>query len=112
MATKKIACLGAGSLYFPRAIADLVVSTELAGAEIVLHDLVKEKARRMAAMGRRLASAAGTGVTVRVASGLADAVDGADFALTSIGGSGAGITPNVYASYYHGSSRMPPSKLI
>jgi alpha-galactosidase len=101
MATKKIACLGAGSLYFPRAIADLVVSTELAGAEIVLHDLVKEKARRMAAMGRRLASAAGTGVTVRVASGLADAVDGADFALTSIGGSGAGITPNVYASYYH-----------
>jgi alpha-galactosidase len=101
MAAKKIACLGAGSLYFPRAIADLVVSAELAGAELVLYDLVKEKARRMMAMGRRLAEAAGTGVTVRVASGLADAVDGADFALTSIGGSGAGITRNVYASYYH-----------
>ena len=101
MSSKKIACLGAGSLYFRRAIADLVVSTDLAGSELVLYDLVKEKADRMAAMGQRLAREAGTGFKVRATSRLADAADGADFAVTSIGGSGAGITRNVYSSYYH-----------
>ncbi|OGV70434.1 MAG: hypothetical protein A3K19_12700 [Lentisphaerae bacterium RIFOXYB12_FULL_65_16] len=101
MNTKKIACLGAGSLYFPRAIADLVASRELAGSELVLYDLVADKAKRMAAMGRRLAAETGTGFTVRATTRLADAVDGADFAVASIGGSGAGITRNVYSSYHH-----------
>ncbi len=101
MGSRKIACLGAGSLYFPRAIADLVVSEDLAGSELVLFDLVKEKAERMAAMGRRLADEAGTGFKARATANLADAADGVDYAVTSIGGSGAGITRNVYSSYYH-----------
>lgn len=101
MPSSKITCLGAGSLYFRRAIPDLLVNEDLAGSEIVLYDLVHEKAERMAAMGRRLAERAGTRFRVRAARELADAVDGADFALSSIGGSGPGITQRVYLSYYH-----------
>ena len=98
---KKITCLGAGSFYFLRAIPDLLLSPELAGSELVLYDIDAEKAERMAAMGRRLAPRAGTGFRVRAATELADAVDGADFALSSIGGSGAEVTANVYGSSYH-----------
>lgn len=98
---KKIACLGGGSLYFPFALPDIVMQRDLAGSELVLYDLELEKAERMAAMGRRLAAEAGTGMTVRAAATLDDALDGTDYALSSIGGSGAEITPDVYSSYYH-----------
>jgi len=98
---KKIACLGGGSLYFPFALPDIVMQQALSGSEVVLYDLELEKAERMAAMGRRLAADAGTGMTVRAAATLADALDGTDYALSSIGGSGAEITPDVYSSYYH-----------
>ena len=98
---KKIACLGAGSLYFRRAIPDLLLRPDLAGAEVVLYDIDAEKSERMAAMGRRLAAEAESGFTVRAARDLADAVDGADFALSSIGGSGAEVTSNVYGSSFH-----------
>jgi len=101
MPERKIVCLGAGSLYFRRAIADLLMSQDLAGSEIVLYDLVHEKSERVAQMGQRLAAEAGTGFRVRAARELADAVDGADYAISSIGGSGAGITPRVYMSHHH-----------
>lgn len=110
MPTKKIACLGGGSLYFPRAISDLVIDNDLAGSEIVLYDIDGEKVEKMAAMGVRLAEQAGTGFTVRATVDLADAVDGADFALTSIGGSGAEVTPNVYDSYFHAADVRIPTK--
>ena len=101
MNDRKIVCLGAGSLYFRRAIPDLLMCEGLSGSELVLYDVVTEKSERMAAMGMRLAEQAGTRVSVRAASELVDAVDGADFALSSIGGSGAGITQGVYTSTYH-----------
>ena len=101
MPERKIVCLGAGSLYFRRAIADLLMSQDLNGSEIVLYDLVHEKSDRVAKMGQRLAAEAGTGFRVRAARELADAVDGADYAISSIGGSGAGITPRVYMSHHH-----------
>lgn len=107
---KKITCLGAGSLYFLRAIPDLLLSPDLAGSELVLYDIDAEKAERMAAMGRRLAAQAGTGFAVRAASSLADAVDGADFAISSIGGSGAEVTANVYGSSYHAADIAIPAK--
>lgn len=110
MAERKITCLGAGSLYFLRAIPDLLVSPEIAGSEIVLYDIEQEKSERMAAMGRRLAEEAGTGFRVRAASGLDDAVDGAHFAISSIGGSGADIASNVYASAYHAADIRIPAK--
>ena len=110
MSAKKIVCLGGGSLYFRRALPDLMLSEDLAGSEIVLYDIDAEKVERMAAMGRRLAERAGTGFTVRASTDKADAVDGADFALSSIGGCGAEVTPNVYSSNYHNADIRIPAK--
>lgn len=97
---KKIACLGAGSLYFKYALIDLAVCRDLEGSEIVLYDLDAERAQLMTKLAKCLFSRLGTRYRVRAAKRLADAVDGADFAVSSIGGSGAEITPNVYGSYY------------
>ena len=110
MPAVKIACLGGGSFYFRRVLADLPLSEELAGSEVVLYDLEYEKARRMAAMGARIAGEAPTGLKVRAAKSLSDALDGADFALASIGASGAGITPNVYDSWFHNADVHIPAK--
>ncbi|HNT36955.1 MAG TPA: alpha-glucosidase/alpha-galactosidase, partial [bacterium] len=110
MVQKKIACLGAGSLYFPRALGDFALTPELSCSEIVLYDIDSEKADMMAVLGRRLVAESGVALTVRSTAGLSDALDGADFALSSIGGSGAEITPNVYDSYYHTADVYIPAK--
>ncbi|MHC4562706.1 MAG: family 4 glycosyl hydrolase [Planctomycetota bacterium] len=98
---RKIVCLGGGSLFFPGVIGDLVVREDLAASEIVLYDLDQEKSQQMEALGKRFAQEAGHGFAVRSAGDLADAVDGADFAISSIGGSGASDSLAVYGSYYH-----------
>jgi alpha-galactosidase len=100
---RKIVGLGGGSLYFCRVLADLALEQGISGSEVVLYDIDFEKADKMAAMGRRLTEEAGTGLRVRAAAELADAVDGADFAISSIGGSGVGTTKNVSSSSYHAS---------
>jgi len=110
MSAKKIVCLGGGSLYFRRAIPDLLLSTDLTGSEIVLYDIDGEKVEKMAAMGRRLAAEAGTGFKVRATADLADAVDSADVAVSSIGGSGAEVTRNVYDSYFHNADVRIPAR--
>src|ERR687886_1544976 len=84
--TKKIACLGGGSWYFAGTLGDLVTAPGLAGSEIALYDIDHEKCALMERHGRRLAELAGTGMRVRASATLADAVDGADFALAAIGG--------------------------
>ena len=88
MAARKIACLGAGSQYFTRALGDLAVTTGLAGSELALYDIDCEKADVMARHGRRLAEQSGTGLRVGLCAELAEALDGADFVITSIGGGG------------------------
>ncbi len=110
MAGKKIACLGGGSFYFRRVLADLALADDLAGSEVVLYDIEHEKARRMAKMGARLARQASTGCKIRAARSLADALDGAHFAVASIGASGAGISPNVYDSWFHNADVHIPAK--
>ena len=47
MSHTKIACLGGGSLYFPRVLADLA----LADSEVVLYDIDAKKVELMAATG-------------------------------------------------------------
>jgi alpha-galactosidase len=101
MASKKIACLGAGSLYFMSGIPDIILADGLSGSEICLYDIEREKARLMADACRRIAVSIGAGFKIKVASSLSEAVDSADFVVTSIGGSGADISSNVYSSYYH-----------
>ncbi len=109
MPSKKIACLGGGSGYFARALPDLAVTPGLAGSEIALYDIDLEKCEIMARHGRRLADQAPTGQRVRACATLAEALDGADFAITSIGGAGAS-TGNVYGTGYHVQDVQIPAK--
>jgi len=110
MANKKIVCLGGGSLYFTSCLPDLLLCEDLGGSEIVLYDIDAEKVELMADVARRLAEQAATGFRVRSTIDLADAVDGADFAVSSIGGSGAEVSRNVYGSYYHYCDIRIPAK--
>ena len=96
MPSKKIVCLGAGSGYFPRALGDLAINQGLAGSEIALYDIDFEKCQVMARLGQRLAKESGTGLKVRACKRRADAVDGADFAISSIGGAGPSLGPGVW----------------
>lgn len=108
--SKKIVCLGGGSIYFKRAVPDLLVNPDLAGSEIVLYDIDLEKVQAMSAVHEALAESAGTACTVRATDDLADAVDGADFAISSIGGSGAVIGSRVYQSTYHAADIRIPAR--
>ena len=109
MPSKKIVCLGAGSLYFPRALGDIAITPGLGGSEITLYDIDGEKAELMAGLGKRLAEMSGTGVRVRACAELADAVDGADFAVSSIGGSGPSMG-GVYGTAAHSADIMIPAR--
>ncbi len=109
MANLKIACLGGGSMYFARALPDLAVVPGLAGSELTLYDLDRDKAGVMAEFGQGVADRSGTGLKVRATDTLADAIDGADFAITSIGGSGASAG-GVYGTSYHMNDILIPAK--
>lgn len=110
MGNKKIACLGGGSLYFTRLLSDLLLNKDLEGSEVTLYDIDNEKSERMAAMGQRLAKTTDVNFTIRPVAELSDAVDGADFAVVSIGGSGAEVTKNVYGSQFHNADIHIPAK--
>jgi alpha-galactosidase len=97
----KIALLGGGGLYFSRPIADFAASKQLHGAEIALYDIDAERAELMATMGSRLSREAGAGLRLAVARSLAEAVDGSDFLLCSIGGAGASGSSGYYESPVH-----------
>jgi alpha-galactosidase len=109
MPSVKVACLGGGSWYYARALPDLVVSPGLAGSELVLYDIDSDKAQLMAHFGAHCAAEAGTGFRVRVTETLAEALDGADFAITSIGGAGASVG-DVYRTGYHLEDILIPAK--
>ena len=97
----KIMCLGGGSLYFRNVLGNLALEEELAESDVVLYDIDPEKAERMANLGRRLQEAAGARLNIRATADPDEAVDGADYALSSIGGSGAEMVRGVHGSYYH-----------
>ena len=81
MAEKKIVCLGAGSLYFLRALPDLMLCEDLAGSEIVLYDIDGEKVQRMGNKAGQLAELAGTRFKIRSPTDMCDAIEDADFAI-------------------------------
>jgi alpha-galactosidase len=110
MSIGKIVCLGGGSLYFRRALPDLIAHPDVAGSEIVIYDIDQEKADRMGGMARRLTSEAGVGIHIRATTDLTDAIDGADFALSSIGGSGAAIARTVSSSPVHRADIVIPKR--
>jgi len=110
MANLKIVLLGSGSLYFTRVLPDLFTTPDLQGAELALYDIDAEKSERMAGLARALLSRTGARFTVRSAPSLAEALDGAGFALSSIGGSGAEMSPDVYGSTCHAADIAIPAK--
>jgi alpha-galactosidase len=109
MPSKKIVCLGGGSGYFIGALGDIAVAKGLAGSEIVLYDIDREKAEIMAKFGTRLAKESELGMTVRASKILSDAVDGADFALSSIGGAGVSAG-GVYGTATHIQDMLIPAR--
>jgi alpha-galactosidase len=109
MPDKKIACLGAGSAYFAGALADLVIAKGLEGSEVALYDIDVEKAEVIQRHGARLAELAGTGFRVRTCTHLADALDGADFAVTAIGGAGESAG-SIYDTGYHAQDVTIPAR--
>jgi alpha-galactosidase len=82
---KKIVLLGAGSGFFRGAIGEIVVTEALADSEIVLYDIDKKTVKIMEAVARRMATEAATGMKVSSTAQLSRALDGADYALSSIG---------------------------
>ncbi len=109
MASTKIACLGAGSIYFARALPDLALVPGIAGSEVTLYDIDGDKAEIMARFGQAMAERSGTGLRVRATGTLSDAIDGAAFVVTSIGGSGAS-SGGVYGTGYHMKDVLIPAK--
>ncbi len=97
----KIACLGGGGLYFARPLGDIAVCPDLHGSEIALYDIDRDRAALMAALGERFSAEAGAGLRMVVARTLAEAVDGCDVALASIGGAGASGAGGYYESPVH-----------
>ena len=109
MPSKKIVCLGSGSGYFARTLGDIVLAKGLAGSEITLYDIDLEKSEIMAEHGRGLAKESGTDMKVRSCKTLDDAIDGADFAVSAIGGAGESIG-RVYGTPAHINDILIPAK--
>jgi alpha-galactosidase/6-phospho-beta-glucosidase family protein len=102
----KIACLGGGGYYFTRPIGDIAMQEDLHGAAIALYDIDRDRAGMMASLARRWSREAGAGLRVSVSRSLGEAVDGCDFALTSIGGAGASGSSGYYESPVHLGDRV------
>ncbi len=97
----KIACLGGGGLYFTLPIKDFVVCEDIYGSEIAIYDIDSDRAQLMMEMGQRLSREAGAELHFRNSTSLAEAVDGSDFVLCSIGGVGSSGSSGYYESPVH-----------
>ncbi len=81
----KVVLLGGGSLYFGNVLGEIAATPELAGAAVTLYDVNARRLDLMRRYGARVAAKAANGMTVRAARDLPAALDGADFAIASIG---------------------------
>ncbi len=82
---RKIVLLGAGSRYFETVLAELALTPELAGCRVVLYDVDAKGMKLMQQAGRRILEKTGARLKLSSTSDLARALDGADFAISSIG---------------------------
>ena len=81
----KVAFIGGGGVRTPLVVFGVNESAQELGAnEIVLYDPDLERARAMVALGQAVVRREGGSLKVREAASLEDAVDGADFVLSSI----------------------------
>jgi 6-phospho-beta-glucosidase len=100
----KVSCIGGGGVRTPLVIFGINESArELGIDEVVLYDVDSERARMMAALGRAVVEREGGSLRVRESSRIEDAVEGADFVLSSIRVGGvAGRTHDERAAIEHG----------
>jgi len=81
----RIVFIGAGSVEFTRdLLGDILSFPELAGSDIVLHDISEERLRTAEALARRIDQAAGSGARISATTDRRRALDGADFAIDTI----------------------------
>ena len=89
----RIVFIGAGSVEFTRnLLGDILTFPELAGAEIVLHDIVEERLATAEAMARWTNQVAGASARISTTTDRRRALDGADFAVNMIEVGGIGAT--------------------
>jgi alpha-galactosidase len=87
----KIVFLGAGSHFFESVLQEISQTKSLHGSEILLYDINPERVEIIHALGGRISDHFKAGLRLRVASELAEALDGADVAVSSIGVHGPGF---------------------
>lgn len=88
MPAKKIVLLGGGSAFFRTVIGELAITEELMGSDVVFYDVQEPYMELIARYGQRVAQETGVNLRISWTTDLAEAVDGADFAVSSIGVSG------------------------
>jgi len=86
----KIAYIGAGSHFFELVTIEISQTPELRGATISLYDIAHEPMMLIEGVGRRLSEHYGADLKFEVCSELAQALDGADAVISSIGVHGPG----------------------
>lgn len=86
----KITLLGGGSLFFGGVITEIAMTPELAGGKIVLYDIDEKRMGIILRLGNRIAALTKSGITVEATTRREEALDGADFAVASIGVHGPG----------------------
>lgn len=100
----KVGCIGGGGVRTPLVIFGVnECARELAVDEMVLYDVDPERAEMMAALGRAVIEREGGSLRVRASARIEEAVDGADFVLSSIRVGGiAGRVHDECAAIEHG----------
>lgn len=80
-----ITFIGAGSTVFAKTlIGDVLAFPELEGSTIVLHDIDEERLRTSAIVAERIKSSLGVSASIQSTTDRERALEGADFALTTI----------------------------
>ena len=87
---RKIVLLGGGSAYFETVIGELATTPELAGCSMVLYDVDPKRMGVVRRAGQRILDATGRKLKLTATTDLSRALDGADFAISSIGVHGPG----------------------
>jgi len=90
MVRRKIVLVGAGSHYFEMVLGELALTPDLAGCSVVLYDVDNKRMRLMRRLGTRIIEKAGASLKLSSTTDLGRALDGADFAISSIGVHGPG----------------------
>jgi len=82
---RKVTLVGAGSRYFEFVIAEIATTESLRGFELMLFDVDRKRMDLIKKVAYRILEKTGAKLTIRSTTQLARALDGADFAVSSIG---------------------------